>query len=191
MIDSRRLLAELDGYAAADARERESLERIRKLLESARDPFTREETRHVTGSGVVARPSGEAFLLVHHRRLERWLQPGGHVEEGDASVFETARREAAEETGLARLAAPLLSRLLDLDVHPIPARPGWPAHVHYDLRYLFTTAEQALSPALAEVRRAAWFSFEEARSAGVDGSLLRALAKARALLAGRAPTESG
>lgn len=191
MIDARDVLADLDSYAAADERERESLEKIRKLLRKARDPFARGQTRHVTGSAVVARPSGEPFLLVHHRRLDRWLQPGGHVEAADASVFDTARREASEETGLTRLAAPLGPRVLDLDVHRIPARPGRPAHVHHDLRYLLTTRQRELSAALEEVHRAAWFSLEEALAAGVDHSLARALAKARARLVGRASTAPG
>ena len=64
------------------------------------DPFARDNPDgHVTGSAVVARPDGSAFLLVLHRKLGRWLQPGGHTEESDASVFGTALREAREETG--------------------------------------------------------------------------------------------
>ncbi|MGH9368992.1 MAG: NUDIX hydrolase, partial [Thermoanaerobaculia bacterium] len=125
---------------------------------------------------------GSAYLLVYHRRLERWLQPGGHVEPGDASVFEAARREALEETGVAALEAPFGALLLDVDVHPIPPRPDRPAHVHFDLRYLLTTAEESFAIQAEEVRRAAWFTLEEALAAGVDGSLERALRKAGAAL---------
>jgi 8-oxo-dGTP pyrophosphatase MutT (NUDIX family) len=185
VISVGRLLEDLESFRPSDESERASLESIRTLLKTAADPFTRLLTDHVTGSAVVARPSGEAFLLVYHRRLERWLQPGGHVEEGDASIFETARREAREETGVAELAAPLGARVLDVDVHPIPRRPDRPAHVHFDLRHLLTTVEETFVVQVEEVRRAAWFSYEEALAAGVDASLERALHKARTALGAR------
>ena len=177
------LRRELEAFTPSDDAERASLDRVRTLLETAADPFTRAVPDHITGSAVVARPTGEAFLLVHHRRLGRWLQPGGHVEPEDASVFEAARREAREETGVGALDAPFGPRLLDVDVHPIPPRPDRPAHVHFDLRYLLTTSETRFAVQAEEVRRAAWFRLEEALAAGADASLERALRKARALLA--------
>ena len=183
MISAAALAAELERYAPADEKERESLARIHRLLAQAPDPFTREQRDHVTGSAVVARPQGEAFLLVYHRRLDRWLQPGGHVEPDDATVFETARREAREETGIRAPGAPLGTGVLDVDVHPIPARADRPAHVHFDLRYLLTAAPAPLVPQAIEVRAAAWFSFEEALAAGADDSLARALRKAASALA--------
>jgi 8-oxo-dGTP pyrophosphatase MutT (NUDIX family) len=182
VIDAAALRERLAAYRAADASETGSLERIRELVRSAPDPFTRNERDHVTGSAVVARPNGTAFLLVHHRRLDRWLQPGGHVESADASVFETARREALEETGLRRWEEPIGERILDVDVHPIPAKGDRPAHVHFDLRHLLTSTEDRLEVQAEEVRRAAWFTLEEALAAGVDSSLERALRKARTLL---------
>lgn len=184
-ISPARLLEDLGRFVPGDEEERISLERIRALLGGATDPFTRAQTDHVTGSAVIARPSGEAFLFVFHRRLDRWLQPGGHVETGDSSVFETARREAREETGVAALEAPIGPRVLDVDVHPIPASADRPGHVHFDLRHLLTTTEDRLSVQSSEVRRAAWFTFDEALAAGVDASLARALRKARATLRGQ------
>ena len=129
---------------AADAREAESLARIRRFLAAPHDPFERDNPEgHVTGSAVVARPDGSAFLLVLHRKLGRWLQPGGHTEESDASVFDTALREAREETGLAAFEVPLEDAILDVDVHPIPARGRDAAHLHFDVRYLLVTRRDA------------------------------------------------
>ena len=191
MIAREDLARSLSAFRAEGAAEEESLARIRALVRDAPDPFTRAVEDHITASAVVARPDGGAFLLVYHRRLERWLQPGGHVEPDDPSVFEAARREAREETGVEDLAAPFGGRVLDVDVHPIPARPGRPAHVHFDLRHLLTTTATQFSVAAEEVRRADWFTFEEALAAGVDASLARALQKARALLGELEPRRAG
>jgi len=165
-----------------DERERACLARVRALLSTSADPFTRRERGHVTGSAVIARPAGDAFLLVHHRRLDRWLQPGGHVEPGDATVFDAARREAMEETGVEALESPIGPRVLDVDVHPIPASADRPEHVHFDLRYLLTTRADSLSVQAEEVRGAAWFTLPEAVASGIDPSLERALRKASAAL---------
>ncbi len=182
MSAARDLAAALSAYEAADDRERESLRRIGALLDRAADPFTREVPDHVTASAVVARPDGSAFLLVHHRRLDRWLQPGGHVEAEDASVFDAARREAVEETGVTALEAPIGGRVLDVDVHPVPPRGGKPGHVHHDVRFLLTSTARDLTPAPSEVRDARWFTSEEALREGGDETVCRALRKAVDLL---------
>jgi 8-oxo-dGTP pyrophosphatase MutT (NUDIX family) len=183
LIDKARLLEELGRYVPGDAADAESLAKIRDLLARAPDPFTRKQTEHITASAVVARPDGSAFLLVHHRRLDRWLQPGGHVEPEDESTLAAALREAREETGIESLEAPLRDRILDLDVHPIPAFPDRPPHVHFDLRYFATTRGDPPPLPSDEVLAARWFGLAEALAAGVDTSLARALKKAKALLA--------
>ncbi|MGE5277456.1 MAG: NUDIX hydrolase [Acidobacteriota bacterium] len=182
MIAREELLGRLESFRPEDAGERASLERIRELVRTAVDPFTRAARDHVTASAVVASPDGRRFLLVHHRRLDRWLQPGGHVEPEDASVYAAALREAREETGVREFESPAGAAVLDVDVHPIPARADRPEHVHFDLRHLLTTAQEDLSAAPEEVRAARWFSLEEALAAGVDASLGRALRKARRTL---------
>ena len=182
MIAVPALVEEVSAYAPSGEAERKSQAAILDLLRRATDPFTRDHTDHITGSAIVARPDGSAFLMVFHRRLERWLQPGGHVEPEDASVEETALREAREETGQTALSIANGGRILDLDVHPIPATPKRPAHVHYDLRYLATTQDDAAVAEPLEIEKVAWFSMEEALAIGVDASLERALRKARGIL---------
>ena len=178
------LLTALAGHAPSGPEEARSLERLLRFLEAQGDPFSRATAEgHVTGSAVVARPDGSAFLLVLHRKLSRWLQPGGHTEETDASVFDTALREAREETGIALFDAPFGRSVFDVDVHAIPAGGREPAHLHFDVRYLFSTAHDC-DPAASEdpSRPMRWASLEEAFSLGVDGSLARALSKAHATL---------
>ena len=185
MIEAGRLIAMLAYYAAADAEEEASLLRLLRFLSLSPDPFGRGNAEgHITGSAVVGRPDGSAFLLVHHRKLGRWLQPGGHTDASDADVLATALREAREETGVSGL-EPAGGQPFDVDVHPIPARPGEPAHFHFDLRFLVTTSETALVAQAEEIAGARWFTLEEALEAGIDTSLARALSKATKILAVR------
>ncbi len=179
------LLSDLAEYVPGDPREGASLSWMRRFLAAPADPFARENPEgHVTASALVARPDGSAFLLLHHRKLGRWLQPGGHTEPEDASAFDAALREAREETGIAALEAPFGRAIFDIDVHPIPARGDEPAHHHFDVRYLFTT-EAGLDRAAAEDagRPMEWMSFGDALASGIDASLTRALEKARLVLA--------
>ena len=178
------LLKALESYAASSSEESDSLDRIRRFLAAPADPFARGNPEgHITGSAVVARPDGSAFLLVHHRKLRRWLQPGGHTEASDASAFETALREAREETGIRSFDASRSGSILDVDVHAIPAHGMDPAHFHHDIRYLLTSDETLHSDNAEDpARPMRWMTLEEARSRGADASLLRALEKARALL---------
>ena len=183
-MDREELARALAGYAAEGPGEAASLEQLRRFVGGPADPFARDNPEgHVTGSAVVARPDGSEFLLILHRRLSRWLQPGGHTEESDATVFDAALREAREETGIASFDAPLGRVIFDLDVHPIPARGRDPAHLHFDVRYLLTTRSDADPDASDDpTRPMRWTSYEEAMSLGVDASLARALGKGRKAL---------
>jgi 8-oxo-dGTP pyrophosphatase MutT (NUDIX family) len=185
------LLAALEGHTAATEEEVASLVRILRFLQEPADPFARANPKgHVTASAVIGRPDGSEFLLVHHRKLARWLQPGGHTESSDASAFDAALREAREETGISRFDTPLGRAILDVDVHAIPAHRSDPAHSHFDIRYLLTSTEAARDHAASAEdpdRPMRWVSLEGARALNVDPSLTRALAKAHAMLSSLAP----
>ena len=93
---------------------------------------------HLTASAWVLDRTRSLAALIHHRKLNLWLQPGGHVEDCDASWRAAAQREVTEETGLARFVSQQdEAELFDVDVHLIPARLNEPTHYHYDLRFLF------------------------------------------------------
>ena len=88
---------------------------------------------HFTGSAWVVSADGRRTLLLHHRKLDRWLQPGGHAD-GDMDLARVALREAEEETGLRDLVVE--PGVFDLDRHAIPGRGAEPEHWHYDVRYV-------------------------------------------------------
>jgi 8-oxo-dGTP pyrophosphatase MutT (NUDIX family) len=172
-----------------DAAEAEDLAQIRGFVARHLDPFDRRIVEgHLTGSAIVISADGAHTLLLHHRKLDRWLQPGGHGDPGEAAGEDVALREALEETGLSGLvlheSAP---RPLDVDVHDIPTRGAEPAHQHLDLRYLVVAPAGAVfSRSTEETRDMRWVTWEEAMTLGREGTtlgpdpgLLRALGKAR------------
>lgn len=134
---------------------------------------------HVTASAIVSDGEGAAVLLVSHARLGGWLQPGGHIEPEDESTFAAALREVREETGLERFATPIGRAILDLDVHEIPVLGEEPAHLHFDVKHLLVS--EGGEPPVAAAR---WYSCDEIPSLDRDGSLTRAVRKARVRLGG-------
>lgn len=126
---------------------------------------------HLTGSAWLVSADGRRALLMHHRKLDRWLQPGGHAD-GDFDLAAVALREAEEETALAGLL--LEGGIFDLDRHEIPARGTEPAHWHYDLRFVVRAGGGEEFSQNAESLALAWFEISElAGRADLDESLRR------------------
>lgn len=135
---------------------------------------------HLTGSAWIVSPARDRVLLVHHRKLDRWLQPGGHAD-GDSDLAAVALRETSEETGLAaaRLVSP---EIFDFDRHWIPARGDEPGHWHYDFRFLIEADPEAPLLISEESNELKWFALEEVEAVARGGSLLRMVAKTRQII---------
>ena len=110
------------------------------------------------------------MLLIEHRKLGLWLQPGGHAD-GDLNLLNVARREVSEETGIE--AEPVANHILDLDRHRIPERPGEPEHWHYDVRYLLQARPGVKPVGNEETHDARWVAFDALESLTRDDSVLR------------------
>lgn len=179
------LVLALRRLVPADAEEARDRDRIVAFVLRHERPFDRAIPEgHLTGSAITVSADGARVLLLHHRKLGRWLQPGGHGDPGETKGEEVALREAFEESGIHGLAlhdrAP---RPLDVDVHEIPARGDEPAHEHLDLRYLVVAPEGAIvAPDLAELHEIRWVGWDETGPLRPDHGLQRALEKARALV---------
>lgn len=127
----------LQAHTASDATEAIHLTTALDFVRSTTDCVSRATLAgHVTASAWILHPDGKSALLTHHKKLNRWLQLGGHTDDADTSIQAAAAREAREESGMADLRL-LSDALFDVDVHPIPARGDEPAHYHHDLRFLF------------------------------------------------------
>lgn len=157
-----------------DGQSLKSCELILLLLESSPEPFSRHQFTpgHITCTGLVLAPDGERILLVHHRRLNRWLLPGGHVEPDDASIAEAARREVVEETGAVLLPGEPAA-LIGADVHGIPSNGREPYHLHHDLLFPFRATSGALQ-ASPESRAVAWCTPADFDRYEIPGNVRRA-----------------
>lgn len=180
------LLQMLERYAEIYPAERDVAAQIAGLVAAHADCFERTcRPGHITGAAWVVSSDRRRVALVHHRKLGRWLQPGGHAD-GDGDVTTVAWREATEELGLAALrlietGGTLMP--LDIDVHQIPARYDEAgrlvedAHQHHDIRFLFLASDDHLVVS-HESHAVAWFSEPELRSLTSERSVLRLLEKA-------------
>lgn len=128
------LIERLQAYPHFFAEERSAIPRFMELLQSG-DAYERlHMPGHITGSAWIVDPGRTQTLLVHHAKLNKWVQPGGHAD-GDENILAVALREAEEETGLKALT--VVPDFFDIDIHTIPARPDIGQHDHYDVRFLF------------------------------------------------------
>jgi 8-oxo-dGTP pyrophosphatase MutT (NUDIX family) len=172
------LLDALRTYQPADAREEGHRAALEKLLNVSKSCFYRSRLAgHITASAWVIAPAEQRVLLMHHRKLDRWLQPGGHAD-GDENLAGVALREAHEESGLCSLRL-LKPTIFDIDVHTIPTRANEPEHLHYDVRYLLTAdANEKINYSLAESKGFAWVNWSEVgKKTGFEASMVRLVEK--------------
>ena len=129
------LVKKLERFCAQNPNRKTAAGRILYFIRNTLDCFERSHlTGHITGSAWLLNPNGDKVLMTLHRKLQRWLQPGGHAD-GQTDTLAVAIREAEEESGIHGI-TPVSEDIFDVDIHLIPARPGEPEHYHYDIRYL-------------------------------------------------------
>lgn len=172
------LLDQLQHYTTKYSEESIFVEQFIELLQHP-DAYQRYHLPgHITGSAWIIDPHHKAALLVHHAKLNKWLQPGGHSD-GDENTLAVALKEANEETGIMNFEIPNTS-FFDLDIHPIPERKDMPAHFHFDVRFLFYASNNDEIKVSEESHDVKWIPFEELQSkTGNNTSILRMLEKTR------------
>jgi 8-oxo-dGTP pyrophosphatase MutT (NUDIX family) len=173
----------LAGHRPSTRVEGDHRRRMQALAVSAGDPFSRSrfDPGHFTVSAFVLSADGTSLLMIYHDKLERWLQPGGHVEPSDSDLCAAARREVVEETGLpAGAIEDLPPAPFDLDIHAIPGHATEPGHLHHDLRYLFRSRKASSDPTggTHDVR---WVALDDVLALNPEPAMKRVLEKLRAV----------
>ena len=163
----------------------ESRDRISKFTGENEDCFERHcPTGHITGSALITNLSMNRVLLTHHKKLNKWLQLGGHAD-GEWEIDQVAMREAEEESGLPQLCFAKGQYLglpdnpipFDIDIHEIPARKKAAAHFHYDIRFLIIADDKIPVIISDESNDLKWFDLEEARQLTDEWSMIRQFEK--------------
>ena len=170
--DAARLASAFMAHAEACPDEADEARLFAELLRDGARGFVRERLEgHFTASSWLVSADGRRALLTHHRKLDRWLQPGGHAD-GDIDLAQVALKEASEESGLAGLR--LEGGIFDLDRHWIPERKGVPGHWHHDVRYVVRAGGSEAFVVGEESHDLAWLDVEAiAADEAMDPSIRR------------------
>lgn len=168
----RDLLDKLNRYHPTDPAEIEHRAEIIAFVNEHADCFERSLlVGHMTGAAWLIDERRGRALLTHHRKLDKWLQLGGHCD-GDCDILRVALKEAIEESGISEI-EPISEEIFDLDVHPIPQRGEVPAHKHYDIRFLCRVTGDATFTVSDESHDLAWVSPDEISNMTVGRSITR------------------
>lgn len=171
VVGRSNLVVALESYGQQHPEEQEMVERFTAFVRAEADCYERDcWSGHVTGAAWLMNGAGTHALLTHHRKLDMWLQLGGHSD-GDPDTTAVAMREAREESGLeVRL---LDTAIFDIDVHPIPARKQDPQHWHFDVRFLMQVEGPEDFVVSSESLDLAWVPLAELKKYTTESTILR------------------
>jgi 8-oxo-dGTP pyrophosphatase MutT (NUDIX family) len=169
-MDRALLISSLQQYSTFFGEEEKFISSFLSLLQH-KDCFERTHLPgHLTGSAWILNAAKTKAVLVHHGKLNRWMQPGGHAD-GDENIFGVAMREGNEETGIQKLIGS--EEIFDIDIHTIPERKDFPQHQHYDIRFLFTASEDEAIVVSEESHDVQWVELAELEKYTQERSVLR------------------
>jgi len=168
----KKLLDLLENHNPSDNNERMMTNETIEFVKTNEGCFKRELLiGHVTGSAWIVNDARTHVLMMHHRKLNQWFQPGGHCD-GDPDVLNVALKEANEETGLENLKV-VDGEIYDVDVHLIPERKGVPTHYHYDIRFLIEADMNEPLIVTEESNDLAWVSLDKIAEHNDSESIMR------------------
>jgi 8-oxo-dGTP pyrophosphatase MutT (NUDIX family) len=176
------LLSLLSDYHTRFMDEAAYVARALAFVQQHEDCFDRElHIGHVTGSAWVVSPDRQHVLLLHHKKLGQWFQPGGHAD-GDADIVKVALKETSEETGLPQDSIRLISdALFDVDIHTIEPTPDDARHEHFDIRFLVEIDPSLPVPGNDESHQVIWVPLHQTLRFNNNRSTYRMLEKTRKL----------
>ena len=169
----------LNVYSVRFPKEKIQVTKTIQFLKNDENCFKRDNWYgHFTGSAWIVDFSREWVLMTHHRQLNLWLQFGGHAD-GSYNLLEVALKETREESGLHQFDI-LSDKIFDLDIHHIPKRENEPSHLHFDVRFIFTTTRGAEKITVSnESHDVAWIHKNDVLNKNPEKSIARMLKKTR------------
>ena len=176
------LLQLLNHYDTEFMEERAMVARTRQYVSQHSNCFDRElRPAHITGSAWVLNPAWDHALMLHHRKLDMWLQPGGHAD-GDHDMLRVVLKETQEESGIALDDIQVLSTaIFDVDIHTVFDNEHFDRHDHFDIRFLLQVDDALPIPGNDESHQVRWIPLEEVSHFNNVRSLYRMVEKTRRL----------
>ena len=166
------LLKLLWEYLVSHQQEQDIINHFLQFVSSQPNCFERTlQIGHITGSAWLVNATGTHVLLTHHRKLDKWLQLGGHAD-GDSDLWRVVLRELREESGL-RSIFPVFENIFDLDIHHIPRLGNETEHLHYDVRFAMQATESTRYMVSEESHDLSWFAIKNLQAFTQEESLLR------------------
>lgn len=174
------LLKALAEYRTPFLEEEAMVERTRRFVMAHVDCFDRKlHPGHVSASAWVVNPARTQVLLMHHKKLDMWLQPGGHAD-GDPDMLQVVRKETMEETGVDPAHIRLVTeRIFDVDVHRVPETGNEPEHLHFDIRFLVEIDDRLPIPGNDESHEIRWVPLHQVLGYNHLRSIYRMVEKTR------------
>ena len=176
MFSRQQLIEQLSAYLSTFIEEQVFVKEFLKLLHSSRCYHRDHLPGHITGSAWIVDKDSSHILMLHHVKLNKWLQPGGHAD-GEENIYAVALKEAEEETGIKELKL-LIPGIFDIDIHPIPARNDFPEHLHYDVRFIFRANKKSSIQVSTESHDVKWIPIQDVpKLSQHNASILRMIQK--------------
>lgn len=171
-----KLLELLKEYRPSSEEENKAKDDIITFINDHHNCFDRElEKGHITGSSWLLNKQGDKALLMHHMKLDRWFQPGGHAD-GDSNILAVAIKEAQEESGINAIEA-VDGSIFDIDIHLIPENSKDKSHFHYDIRFLLQVKSDEELSNNGESKELRWMNRGDISSLTQEESVVRMLRK--------------
>ena len=173
----------LNDYSAFDETEHQMHQALTRFVREHDNCFDRSLAKgHITGSAWLVDNKLEHVFFTHHKKLNRWFQPGGHSD-GDANTLAVSMREASEESGIEDVfIQPVTNSIFDIDVHTIPANKKEAGHLHYDIRFLLETDIKHPLKISEESNEIAWIAIKDIPEYTQEDSIIRMINKMEKLL---------
>lgn len=169
----------LNQYKTKDIDETKMVEETIGFVETNANCFDRTLTiGHITASIWITDEKQEQALLCHHKKLNKWLQLGGHCD-GNPNVHEVALKEAQEESGLQNFKFKS-EAIFDVDIHKIPKHKDVKAHLHYDIRFWLIADANLPLIISSESKDLKWLSINEIHQYNNERSIIRMVEKTKA-----------